>query len=580
MKVLLATALLLPLLLAALVCVPVSARGTRALAGALAPWAPLPALALALTAAPGLTLDVPWLLLGAQFGLDATTRVFLFFTSALWLCGGLYARSYLAGDPRRARFTGLFALTCAGNLGLVLAQDIAGFYAFFALMTFSAYGLVVHEPNAAARRAGRVYLVMAVGGEALLLTGFLLLADNARTLDITQAAAALANAPAREAIVGLLLAGFGVKAGAVLLHLWLPLAHPVAPTPASAVLSGAILKAGLLGWLRFLPLGAVALPETGAIVVAAGLAAAFYGVAIGVAQRDAKVVLAYSSISQMGLMSVGVGAGLLAPQAWPALLPAVTLYALHHALAKGSLFLGVGVAARGGGAWHAVLLGQALPALALAGAPLSSGALAKSLLTEGLASLPAPWPTGLAWLLPLAAVGTSVLMLRFLFVLAAQRPTARAALPGLWLPWWLPLCFWLLAAAWLAPTAPWAGMTGHTAVALAPAALWAGTWPVAAGVGVAWLALRPRFGRLRREAPAIPPGDLLVPCERAWQWCTQAVRSRRGAARERRRLPRPAWVAWVVPAAVRFDATLCSWRVAGALLLVLLLLAVGLLALG
>jgi len=578
MKTLLVTALLLPLLLAALVCVP--ARGVRASALALAPWAPLPALALALVAAPGLTLEVPWLLLGAQFGLDATTRVFLFFTAALWFCGGLYARTYLAGDPRRARFAGFFLLTCAGNLGLVLAQDIVGFYAFFALMTFSAYGLVVHELGDAARRAGRIYLVMAVGGEALLLSGFLLLADHARTLDTAGAVAALADAPARDGIVALLLAGFGVKAGALLLHLWLPLAHPVAPTPASAVLSGAILKAGLLGWLRFLPLGAVALPEFGAVVVAAGLAAAFYGVAVGVTQRDAKVVLAYSSISQMGLMSVGVGAGLLAPQAWPALLPAVTLYALHHALAKGSLFLGVGVAARGGGAWHAVLLGQALPALALAGAPLSSGALGKSLLKEGLATLPPHWPTVLAWSLPLAAVGTSVLMIRFLFVMAAARPPAKAAVPGLWLPWWLPLCFWLLAAVWLAHTAPWADTAGQAARALAPAALWAGVWPVVAGVGLAWLALRPRFGRLRQQAGAIPPGDLLVPCERAWQRCAQALHPTPDGSAARRGLRWSAWLAWPMTGADRADAALRSWRLAGAVLLLLLLSMAGLLALG
>ncbi|HSM22072.1 MAG TPA: proton-conducting transporter membrane subunit, partial [Rubrivivax sp.] len=253
MKLLLSAALLVPLLLAAGVSPLWPARRQRGLAQTLAPWAALPALALALLGSPDLSLDLPWLLLGARFGLDATTRVFLFFTAALWLCGGLYAQTYLAGDRARARFTAFFLLTCGGNLGLILAQDIASFYAGFAIMTFSAYGLVVHESSAAARRAGRIYVVMAVAGEALLLTGFLWLADVAGTLDMAQAVAALAHAPARQGIVWLLLAGFGVKAGALLLHMWLPLAHPVAPTPASAVLSGAIIKAGLLGWLRFLP---------------------------------------------------------------------------------------------------------------------------------------------------------------------------------------------------------------------------------------------------------------------------------------------------------------------------------------
>jgi len=385
MSALLVAAILLPLVLATLML----ARATRTAALAVAPWAPLPALGLSLFGASGVTLDVPWLLVGARFGLDTTARIFLFFTAALWLSAGIYARAYLAADPRRARFSGFFLLTLAGNLGLILAQDVASFYLFFALMTFSAYGLVVHEGSAAARRAGRVYLVMAVLGEALLLMGFLLLVHAAGTLDIARAAATLVTAPARDTIVAMLLAGFGVKAGAVLLHLWLPLAHPVAPTPASAVLSGAIIKAGLLGWLRFLPLGVGAFPDLGAFVIAAGLIAAFYGVVIGVTERDVKVVLAYSSISQMGLMAVGVGAGLLAPQAWAVLLPAVTLYALHHAFAKGLLFFGVGMVARAGGVRPWMLFGQLLPALGLAGAPLLSGALAKPTMS---CALPWVWP--------------------------------------------------------------------------------------------------------------------------------------------------------------------------------------------
>src|SRR5690606_7309656 len=119
-------------------------------------------------------------------------------------------------------------------------------------------------------------------------------------------AAGLADAPRRDLIVGLVLAGFGIKAGALPLHVWLPLAHPAAPTPASAVLSGAMIKAGLLGWLRFLPLGLVALPGWAALLMVLGVVAVFFGAAAGAVQQDAKAVLAYSSISQMGLMIIGL----------------------------------------------------------------------------------------------------------------------------------------------------------------------------------------------------------------------------------------------------------------------------------
>jgi len=164
---------------------------------------------------------------------------------------------------------------------------------------------------------------MAVLGEAALVAGMLLAVHAASSHYLSDLAAVAPPAAA----IPLLLLGFGIKVGMPLLHMWLPLAHPVAPVPASAVLSGVMLKAGLLGWLRFLPLGTAALPETGTLLLTAGLLAMFLGVAAGLCQREPKVLLAYSSISQMGFMTLAVGAGLLAPQLWPVLLPAVGLYA-------------------------------------------------------------------------------------------------------------------------------------------------------------------------------------------------------------------------------------------------------------
>ncbi|MBU1666711.1 MAG: NADH-ubiquinone oxidoreductase, partial [Gammaproteobacteria bacterium] len=157
--------LLFPLLLAALVLYPASRR----VGLALAPWAALPGLlfaGLAPAAPEAYVLDLPWLLLGSRFGLDDTGRLFLAFTALLWLVAGFYARAWLVNDPRRHVFTGFFLATLAGNLGVCLALDAASFYFAFALMTFAAYGLVAHVADAGARRAGRVYLAMALLGEA------------------------------------------------------------------------------------------------------------------------------------------------------------------------------------------------------------------------------------------------------------------------------------------------------------------------------------------------------------------------------------------------------------------------------
>ena len=305
----------------------------------LAPWAAVPALLVSLTSSADALLEVPWLLLGARFGVDATGRVFLFFTAVLWGLSALYARGYLRDDPRKTEFAVFFLLAMSGNLGLIVALDAVTFFLFFALMSFASYGLVVHTRDPDALRAGRVYMVLVVLGEVMLFSVLVVLA-NGGTTDLP-----VGGAAPPHAVTLLVLLGFGIKAGALPLHVWLPLAHPAAPVPASAVLSGAMIKAGLIGWLRFLPLGQVALPEWGVACVLAGLAAAYYGVAVGLTQTNPKTVLAYSSISQMGLMTMAVGLGMAWPQVWPAALSAVLIYALHHALAKGALFLGVGMAA-------------------------------------------------------------------------------------------------------------------------------------------------------------------------------------------------------------------------------------------
>ncbi len=483
----LTASLLLPLALLLALLPP----ATRRIALVLAPLAPLPALWTASLASADAVLDLPWLLLGSRLGLDDTGRLFLLFTALTWLAAGLYARAYLARDARRTAFWAFFLATQAGNLGVCLALDLASFYTLYALMTFAAYGLVVHTRSAEAWRAGRIYLVMAVLGELTLVAGLMMTAHAAGGLMIAD----LQAASPPPVAVALVAAGLGVKVGLPLLHLWLPLAHPVAPVPASAVLSGVMLKAGLLGWLRLLPLGHAVYPEIGATLLLLGLIAMFYGVAVGLAQRDLKVVLAYSSVSQMGFMTLGVGAGLSAPGLWPVLLPAVGLYALHHALAKSALFLGAGVALKvGGRAW--VLAGLALPALALAGAPLTGGWLAKAALKGGLAGLPAPWGGLLGILLPLAAVGTTLLMTRLLWLvhrLPAKEPVASLALP--WLAWTL-----------LGLVLPW----GYAQRVTFPewAGLAAATWPVLLGLLFAWLAWR---GRL--QVPVIPPGDLVVPLE-------------------------------------------------------------------
>jgi formate hydrogenlyase subunit 3/multisubunit Na+/H+ antiporter MnhD subunit len=523
---------------------------------------------------------VSWLFLEAHFGLDQLRQVFLLFTSLLWVVAGLYAGAYMEHDKGWHRFFFFYLLTMSGNLGLVLAEDAASFYSFFALMTFAGYGLVVHECTGESWRAGRVYLVMAIGGELLLLAGIFLSVATSGSLMLQEAGRAAAASIHRDLIILLVIGGFGVKAGAFLLHLWLPLAHPAAPTPASAVLSGAMIKAGLLGWLHFLPLGEVVLPGWSSFLITGGVAAALYAVIVGIAQPDPKVNLAYSSISQMGVMTIAVGIGLARPEAWPPAASVLIVYAFGHSLAKGALFLGVGVAgAVGDSTWKRRLVfgGLFLAAMAIAGAPLTGGAVAKKALKGVSEWAPAPWPLLLEWLLPLSAVGTTLLLGRFLFLMWLKMRAHETVDPkiyhvSLWWSWTFVLAL-VAAGVWLivpfyavAVDMPW----------FALAEMWDGTWPLMLGAGLLWVSWK--LFRLEDLPFQLPPGDLLVVVEKA----IRRVRS----TGMKTLLTRPAdwqinfmlYAEWLLKREDekrilgRSEAYLLKWGTAGALFMFLILL--------
>ena len=543
------------------------------------PWlvasGPLPALLLAAVGprspAPGL----PWVLLDLRLDLDASARILLLAAALVWSAAGIAARRL---TTERWSTACLWSLTLAGNVGLILAADLISLYTFYAIMTFAAYGLVVHDRTEVTRRAGRVYVTMAVLGEALLISGLVLAAGAAGSTDNAVVAAALADADRRELIVGLVTAGFAVKAGIVPLHVWLPLAHPAAPVPASAALSGAMIKAGLVGWLSVLPLGFVSATGWAVALITAGLVTAYAGAVIGVLQDRAKVVLAYSSISQMGLITVLVGVAFVSPATAPVAVAGAVTYALHHGVAKGALFLGVGVRVAWGGErgrWL-VVAGAVFAGLSLAGAPLTSGFVAKAAMKEAVATIGTPWAARLTTALAVAAIGTTLLIARVLVLLARPnqadhhglRPSTageRSLVAG-----WTLLLLATAVTTWTVP-ARWSAEVPPTAVY--PAALLASTWPVLVGVVLAWATVL-LWRRRATEAgtPWIPAGDLAVLAERA------APRARRAAIRSvvattAARDHLGGWIgrfeARLRPGEgfARLDVALRRWQVAGGLFL-------------
>ena len=470
-----------------------SADVRRRMPGLLA-LAPLPALAAAVLAvgAPPATLGAGPLDL--VFRLDRPGALLLGVASLLWIAAGAYAGTYFRGAENAGRYAGSWLLAAAGCLGVFVAADLVSLYAMLAMMTIGAGGLVIQDGTPRAWRAGAIYVGIALFAESLLLVAGIMLASAmpGPGLAIDDAVAALAVAPGRGTMLALLVAGFGIKAGLVPLHVWMPLAHSAAPVPASSVLSGAVVKAGIIGLIRFLPEGE-ALPALGQALACAGFVTAFYGVLVGLTQRHPKAVLAYSSVSQMGVVVAVLGLGIAAGDGSTRI--AAAFYAAHHVLVKGALFLAVGVAAsgsRGRRGW--VLAPALLLCLGLGGLPLTGGAIAKFAIKDAFGS-------GLAAALAAAsAAGTTLLMLHFLRRLSLAEVSDDGRAPrGLLLPW--------LAMAVAALLLPWllygTADLGDVSAAFDAKALWAALWPVAVGAALA-IALRGRADRL----PAIPEGDI------------------------------------------------------------------------
>jgi multicomponent Na+:H+ antiporter subunit A len=456
--------------------------------------APLPGLAAALLAPTGTMLVLPEPPFRMILVIDPPGAMLLGTAALLWIIAGAYASAHLRDDPNARRFAEWWLLTLTGSLGVFIAADLVSFYLTYSIVSLAAWGLIVHD-RTTANRAGMVYVALAVLGEAFLLMAFVYMAAATAngSLLIRDAVAALPTSPWRGAAMTLLVLGFGLKIALVPGHVWMPLAYTAAPAPAAAVLSGAAVKAGIIGFIRLLPLG-TALPQWGEALAAFGLLSAFYGVGVGITQKDPKTVLAYSSISQMGLLATALGMGLAAGDA--AAGSVTSFAAANHVLVKGGLFLAIGVADTAGAATGLVLIPAAVLALGLGGLPLTGGALAKL-------ALKGPLGVGVVGTLAtMSAVGSTLLMFHFLRQLVQTAPAASGMKAISFSAPWLTCAVAAVAVPWA--LFPAAG-SGTSLQALAPEGLWSSLWPVLIG-GVMAVGL----WRWEDRLPRIPPGDIVV----------------------------------------------------------------------
>jgi formate hydrogenlyase subunit 3/multisubunit Na+/H+ antiporter MnhD subunit len=232
-----------------------------------------------------------------------------------------------------------------------------------------------------------------------------------------------------------------LKIGLVPLYIWMPLAYTAAPIPAAAVLSGAAVNAGVIGLIRFMPFDGGS-ANIGVVLATVGIVSTFYGVAVGINRRNPKTVLAYSSVSQMGVIATLIGVGLATANTGVAL--AAAFYAAHHALVKGGLFLATGIGISGKRNEWLVFVPAVIIALGLAGLPLTGGYLAKE------AVKPFIGEGTFAVFAALSSAGTTLLMLFFMKRLSDAPPDQKATQISLrLLTPWLAAAFFAIAIPWL-----------------------------------------------------------------------------------------------------------------------------------
>ncbi|NJN48384.1 MAG: hypothetical protein HC808_20065, partial [Candidatus Competibacteraceae bacterium] len=276
--------------------------------------------------------------------------------------------------------------------------------------------------------------------------------------------------------------------------------HPVAPIPASALLSAVMVKVGLLGWIRFLPLGDESVIVLAQPMLILGFTGAFFAAIYGALQDNPKAVLAYSTVSQLGIIVASIGFALAFPGDWEMLLPAIVFFAMHHGFAKATLFFCVGIDSelKPGSRFAPYLwLLILIPALSLIGIPLSSGALAKVSLKSATTNLPL-----FSILLVLSAIGTTLLMCRFIELMRQQ---AAGSASNATLRWGLILPTSLSAMMCIGYLYTTPSFEFKSFEAITSTLNWSALWPVILGVS-----LMLASSKLRSRIPVPAAGDLLI----------------------------------------------------------------------
>lgn len=385
---------------------------------------------------------------GLHLQMDSFRAIYLVILTFMWLASVLFSKEYMRRHENKARFSFFTLLTLGATAGVFLSADLMTMFVFFEIMSFTSYTWVAQEETRESLKAAGTYLAVAVLGGMVLLMGLFLLYHEAGTLLLSELREACLTAGNQTLLLVsgcLMLFGFGAKAGMFPLHIWLPKAHPEAPAPASALLSGILTKCGIFGII--ITAGSVLYQnETfGWIILICGTITMLVGAVLGIFSINIKRILACSSVSQVGFILVGLGMMDLMGENSLAVHGAF-LHMVNHSLIKLVLFLLAGVVyqnlhtldlteIKGFGRKKPFFLAAFLSAAAaICGIPAFSGYISKTLLHEAVveggrlyAGQEASLLKGIEWVFLFSGGMTIAYMLKLFTALFLDEPSKKAA---------------------------------------------------------------------------------------------------------------------------------------------------------
>ncbi|MDO4345474.1 MAG: proton-conducting transporter membrane subunit [Eubacteriales bacterium] len=333
--------------------------------------------------------------MGLHFTADGFRTVYGTIAAFMWMATAHFSKEYFAHYRNRNRYYLFFLITLGATEGIFFSADLYTTFVFFEIMSFASYVWVAQDERQQSLRAAETYLAVAVIGGLVMLMGLFLLNQQAGTLMIDELYETCQGKDVYAAAACMFF-GFAAKAGAFPLHIWLPKAHPVAPAPASALLSGILTKTGMFGILVISCKILLHDWKWGTFVLVVGTLTMVAGAVLALFSIDFKRTLACSSVSQIGFILVGVGMqGLLGEENLLAVRGSV-LHMVNHSLFKLVLFMAAGVIymnihkldlneIRGYGRKKPLLAAIYLAgALGIGGMPLFSGYISKTLIHESI----------------------------------------------------------------------------------------------------------------------------------------------------------------------------------------------------